>query len=350
MFHKNMRIIKKFMNKCLSLARLGVEWLNKLVVGVVEAARTESYVETVLSPQADTFHKEIKAIDVQTMAHEFESIVRWAIPMLGLKNKHVKLGVDVTEDPTWTEHGSWNTRPSAHKGQHHIGSYQYLNIAIVEPFFLPLMSVPYRQIDDLDALVIDLLEYVKTLPIIVDLVLFDRGFYHAYLIDYLENRRGGRAWPFLIFAKRTEAVKDYIYQTDIFDWFDHTMEYTRDKSTWRPKTTLVVWKPDPEVHPDVAWPFATNQEPTQKLMDTYPKRWGHESGFRVHDEARIKSKSSNPLIRFFYHLLSMVMVILWRIQSVIKLHVVFKRYLKSIEYKYAESVIAPTQPPPIIVY
>jgi hypothetical protein len=345
-----MGILKKFMDKCLSLVRLGTEWLNKAVVSVVEAARTESYVETVSPSQTDTLHKEIKHNDKQIFMHEYESVVRWAIPKLKLKNKHVKLGVDVTEDLTWTENGSWNTRPSTHKGQHNIGSWQYLNICIVEPFFLPLMSVPYRQIDDLDALVIDLLNYVRTLPIIVDLVLFDRGFYHAYLIDYLENRRGGKAWPFLIFAKKTDAVKDYIYQTDMFDWFDHNMEYQRGKSTWHPQTTIVVWKPDPEVYPDVAWPFATNQEPTQKLLDSYPKRWGHETLFRVQDEARIKSKSSNPLIRFFYHLLSMVTVILWRIQSALKQHIVFKRYLKCVERKYTELVLTPTKPPPIIFY
>ena len=345
-----MGIIKKFIDKCLSLVRLGAEWLNKLVCGVVESARTESYVETVNHSQTDTLHKEIKQNDKKVFMHEYESIVRWVIPKLNLKNKHVKIGVDVTEDLTWTEHGSGNTRPSTHKGQHHIESWQHLNVAIVEPFFLPLMSVPYRQIDDLDTLVINLLKYVKTLPIIVDLILFDRGFYHAYLIDYLENRRGRKAWPFLIFAKKTDAVKDYIYQTDIFDWFDHTMKHSREKSTWHSQTTLVVWKPDPEVHPDIAWPFATNQEPTQELMDSYPKRWGHETGFRVHDEAGIKSKSSNPLVRYFYHLLSMVMIVLWRIQSVRKQHVVFKRYLKSVEYKYAELVIIPSHPPPIIIY
>jgi hypothetical protein len=128
------------------------------------------------------------------------------------------------------------------------------------------------------------------------------------------------------------------------------MKHSRDMSKWYPKTTIVVWKPDPEVHPDVAWSFATNQKPTQKLLDTYPKRWGHENLFRVHDEAGIKSKSSNPLIRFFYHLLGMILIILWRIQSILKQHIVFKRYLKSVEYKYAELVLIPDPPPPIVVY
>jgi len=233
---------------------------------------------------------------------------------------------------------------------HHIQTWQYLNISIVEPFFIPLMSVPYTQTDDLDALVIDLLKYVRTLPLIIDLVLFDRGFYHTHLIDFMENRRGKKPTPYLIFAKKTEAVKEYVYQTDHFDWFEHTMEYSKDKSKWYPKTTLVIWKPDPIVHPDVAWPFATNQEPTQELIDVYPERWGHESEFRVHDEGHMKSKSSHPLIRFFYHLLGMVLIILWRIQSIRKEHIVFKRYLKFVESKYKELIITEDPPPPIISY
>jgi len=339
------------MNKCLSLLRLGHEWLNKLASKVVEAGRTESYIETVSPSQADTLHKEIKSIDAQTIAHEYESIVRFSLDKLNLKGKHVKLGVDVTEDPTWSENGAQNTRPSTHKGMHHIQTWQFLNISIVEPFFLPLMSVPYRMTDgDLDLLVIDLLKYVKSLPIIIDLVLYARGFYHVQLIDFMENRRGGNSIPYLILAKRTEAVKKYIYQTEIFNWFDHKMKYSKEKSTWYPQTTLIVFKPDPVGHPKVAWPFATNQKPTQILIDSYPKRWAQETGFRVHDEGHIKSKSSHPLIRYFYHMLGMILVILWRIQSLRKEPIVYKRFLKGVEEKYKSFLLFPDPPPPIISF
>jgi len=286
-----MGIIKKFTNKCLSLLRLGERWMNKLVSGIVEAARTNSYVETASPSQADTLHKEIKSIDVRTLMQEYESIIKWSIQKLGLKNKHVKIGVDVTEDVTWTKNCFGNTRPSTHKGQHHLETWQYLNICIVDPYFLPLMSIPYRQVDNLDTLTIDLLKYVKTLPLTVDLVLFDRGFYIAHLIDYCNNHRGGDPTPYLMFIKKTEAVKRYIDQTEFFEVFHHIFDYSKDKSKWKPSADIVIWKPDPIVHPTVAWPFATNQDPTQELLDTYPKRWGHETGFRIHDEAQIKSKS-----------------------------------------------------------
>jgi len=345
-----MKIIKRYINKCLLLLRLGHEWLNKLVVGVIEAARTISYVETTVPSKADTLHKEIKDIDVRTMMHEYESIVRWSLKELGLEGRHVKLGIDITEDKTWTESDYGNTRPSTHKGFHHIKTFQYLNVAIVEPFFLPLMSVPYRQIDILEMLTIDLLKFVKSLPIVVDLVLFDRGFYIAHLIDYMENKRGGDPTPYLMFIKRTEAVKRYIDQTEFFEVFHHVFDYSKNMSGWKPSANIMVWKPDPIVYPDVAWPFITNQKLDIETIDKYPKRWGHETGFRVHDEARIKSKSPNPLVRFFYHLLGMLLIILWRLQSEKKYHMVFKRFLKSVEYKYSELIIIPAPPPPPIIH
>lgn len=345
-----MGIIKTFINKSLLLGRLGTEWLNKLTSSLVESARTISYVETISPSQTDTFHKSIKWNDTKIFIKQYETIVRWALPKLKLKNQHVKLGVDVTEDFTWTKHGVHNTRASTHDGKHHIESWQYLNVSIITPFFLPLMSLPYRQIDDLDTLVIDLLKYIQTLPLMIDLILFDRGFYHAYLIDFLENCRGGNPLPYLIFARKTEAVKGYIEQTKHFEVFNHQFEYSRDGSKWKPSAKIIVWKPDPEVHPDIALPFATNQKPTQELLDSYPKRWNIETCFRVHDEARIKSKSNNPLIRFFYHLVGMLMVLLWRIQSVGDKHFVFKRYLKSVEYKYYQFIQKPEPPPSVIVY
>ena len=344
-----MAIIKDFINKCLSVLRLGQEWVNKLIVGITDAAKSISYVETMIPAQADTLHKEIKKIDNKTLMHEYELLTRWTIKELNLERKHVKIGIDVTEDKTWVENDFGNTRPSTHKGFHHIKTYQFLNIAIIEPYFLPLMSIPYRQIDSLDNLTIDLLKYAKTLPIIIDLVLFDRGFYIAHLIDYLENLRGGKPTPYLMFVPKTNDVKNYIDKTEFFNVFNHTFEFYKEKSGWKPSTKIIIWKPDPEVFPDIAWPFATNQEPCIETIDEYPKRWSHETGFRVHDEARIKSKSNVLLVRFFYHLLGMVLILLWRLQSVNKYHIIFKRFLESVKCKYKDLIIYP-YPPPLEIY
>jgi hypothetical protein len=320
-------MVKTYVNKCLSLSRLGENWLNKLIQNIVEAGRTISYIET-LGNKADTFHLEIKQSDGKKFMHEFEREVRIAISKL--RFKRVKIAFDTTEDLTWIKEG-FNLRPSAY--EHRLKCWNFLNVSIVEPYFFPLMSIPYRQIDNLDNLVIDLLKYVKSLPITVDMVLFDRGFYHAHLIDYLNGIKRGWAWPYLMLVSETKSVKRYIEEVrekgKSFGYFHHEFKYLKNKSSWKPSTTVIVKK----VREDIYWCYATNMKPSLLLVLNYKKRWNIETGFRVHDEAMIKSKSRNLEIRFFYHLIGMLLIVLWRLQRLVKYYV-FKRYLKFVEWVY----------------
>jgi hypothetical protein len=323
-------MISTFTNKCLSLLRLGSGWFSKLVQGIIEASRTISYVETVNPSQSDTLHKELKYSDEKTLKREYEKAVRTALKIL--RFGRVKLAIDTTEDPFWGKNGLQHTRVPVHDDSP--ASWQYINLSIVEPYFVPLMSLRYSQFDDLDKLAIDLLEYARTLPIKINLVLFDRGFYHAKLIDYLENKKGGRPLPYLILVPKNDAIKEYIGKCDKFmNVFKHIMNYSQKKSQWKPKTLIVIFKDvvkDKNGNP-IDFVFATNQKPCLNLLLMYRKRWNIETGFRIHDEARIKSKSSIPIIRFFYHLIGMLFIIMWRVNNFKKKYFVFKRYLKHIE-------------------
>ena len=334
-----MNILRNFIDKCLSVSRLGKRWQDSLTQGIVEAGRTISYVETTTPSKADTLHLAIKGCDSRTFMHEFEQVVRFAIAKLNLKK--VKLGFDTTEDLTWMKY-SHNLRYSVYDKP--LLSWQYLNVSIVEPFYIPLMSIPYRQIDDLDSLVIDLLNYVRTLSITVDLILFDRGFYHAHLIDYLNNLKGKKPWPYLILVPERDPQKNYIQQTReanlMFASYKHIFDYPKEKSTWHPSTTIMIKIVDEKI----AWCYATNQKPSLLLCMEYPKRWNLETGFRIHDEARIKSKSNNLLIRFFYHLLGMILIVLWRLQNKVCI-IVFKRYLKWLEYQFNDNLRGTYVPP-----
>jgi len=328
-------ILRKFIDKCLSLSRLGDKWFNSLTQNIVEAGRTISYVET-LSSKADTLHLEIKQRDERLFMHEFEKEVRFSIAKLKLKR--VKIAFDTTEDQTWMKE-NYNLRPSAY--DKHLPAWQYLNVSIVEPYFIPLMSIPYTMLNNLDNLVIDLLKFIKTLPITVDLVLFDRGFYHAHLIDYLDGKNRGYSWNYLMLVLENKKVKEYTEQTNSFNFFNHEFKYCKDQSKWKPSTTIIVHRIDEEM----CWCYATNQKPSLLLIIECKKRWNIETGFRVHDEARIKSKSRYSLIRFFYHLLGMLLIILWRLQNKINYYV-FKRYLKYVEYQFYPDNIKEVLPPP----
>jgi hypothetical protein len=333
-----MGIISNFIDKSLSLLRLGSKWFNELSAGIIEAGRTISYVETTSPTKADTLHLAIKNCEIKVFMHEFEQVVRYSIPRLNLSR--VKIGFDTTEDLTWSK-DSYKLRPSVYDMP--LMSWQFLNVSIVDPCFIPLMSVPYTMLDNLDNLVIDLLKYIRTLPLIIELILFDRGFYHAHLIDYMNSKKGKKPWPYLMLVPEREAQERYIQQTrnsgKMFASFNHVFDYSKDKSSWHPSTTIMVKIVDEET----AWCYATNQKPSLALCLEYPKRWNLETGFRVHDEARIKSKSFELEIRFFYHLIGMLLIVLWRLQNKVT-YVIFKRFLKEVELKYSQ---VPQQPPPL---
>ena len=335
-------IINHFLNKTLSVFRLGNSWFSELVARIVEAGRTHSYVETVCPSKADTLHKEIKWSDERLFRREFEKSVRNALKVLRFGK--VKVAVDCTEEPYWGKHGLYNTRPKVHVKSDN--SWQYLNLAVVEPKFVPLMSLPYRQIDDLDNLTIDLLEYLRTLPLRVEVVLFDRGFYHWQLIDYLNNCRGGKPLPYIILVPKNDAMKKYIRMTrGKLGAFRHNGSYIKKKTKWKPRTKIVICKgigKDKNGKP-IDWCFATNQRTSLKLVRVYRKRWNIETGFRIQDEATIKSKSSHPLVRYFYHIVSMIIILMWRIHNKINGHMVFKRFLKFIENKI---ICGRGKPPP----
>ena len=235
--NKRMNWLSTFVDKTLSLLRLGRKWFARLLGSLAEAGRTRSYVETVASSQADTLHQAVRWCDEQLLKREFEKAVKAGLKALRLGS--VKVAIDTTEEPYWGKNGLYNTRAAVHELSDE--SWQFVNLSVVEPYFIPLMSLPYRQTDDLDLLVMDLLEYLRSLRLRIKLVLFDRGFYHAELIDYLENKNGGMAWNYLMLVPRTDAVKTYLEQTSgTVGVFRHEMPYTREKSKWKPKTNIVI--------------------------------------------------------------------------------------------------------------
>jgi len=338
-----MGLLKTFLEKSFSVGRFGKDWLDRLLGSLADAARSISYIETVNPSQADTLHREIKRSDERWLKRGFEACVRFALLKLPFRNRKVKVAIDTTEDPYWGKNGCDNTRPPVHEISNE--SWQWTNLSIVEPYFVPLMSLPYRQTDDLDEVVFELLEYLQTLPLHIELVLFDRGFYHWRLIDYLNGSRRGWSWPYLIFVPKNEAMQRFIEQTDgAFAVYRHQGQHKADKTKWCPETTIVILKgaTKNKLGEPIDWCFATNQRAHLGLVKTYMKRWNIETGFRIHDEGKIKTKSADPLVRFFYHLVSMLFILIWRLQRVTLPMLSFKRQLKLIEMSFCEE----TKPPP----
>lgn len=302
--------------------------LKELASAIIEAGRTISYVETV-SNKADTLHRNIKNNSERDLKKAFELNTRKAISRMGLGR--VTLAVDGTNELYYGRNGELNVRQIKHDngtGE----AFTYIVLSIVEPRPLPLMAIPYKQGDDQTAIVKELLKYARTLRITIKHVLFDRGFYIGELIDFLSSMR----IKYLIFVPENKAIKKYIEQTGKINSFLHEIKWKKYQSSWKTTTRIVIIESEyfnrkKDEWQDCHWCFATNLKESLDLIIKYKKRWQIETDFRVHDEARIKSKSNEHIVRYFYFLTSLVLMANWQVNRIANPKVCFKKYLKQLQ-------------------
>lgn len=297
--------------------------LNKISYYLVKCAKSNSYVET-LGEHADALHIWVKKSYEEDFRRSFEKQVKKSLKYL--PTSFAKLAFDITPEPFYGKTRNlyiFNT-----KGKKYDGEFHFLNVClIIRNRQIPLMALPLIVGEGAAKKTIDLLEYCQTIFSHIRFAVFDRGFYIAELIDYLESKK----IKYLIYVpERGDIIKEYVRQTKELGKFRHQLNYQKDKSGWRPKTMIVVCKGIDTF----AWIFATNIHFKIRVeyILHYKKRWQIETNFRVEDEGRIKSKSSNYLIRYFYFLVSLLLHLLWIVNKNIRYYVQYKKYLDIIEH------------------
>jgi len=149
----------------------------------------------------------------------------------------------------------------------------------------------------------------------IKLVLFDRGFYSKELMLTLSKT----GYPYLIFVPKNEKVKRELAEMAEAERkkIHYEFKLNKDKTILRGRTTLALLKKifEPSNGKSFDWAFATNQDEIDLdyIIPTYKGRWRIETGFRVQDEARIKSKSKDMRIRFFFFVYEQVLQLLWAV-------------------------------------
>lgn len=295
----------------------------------MEAGSFLSYVETMDSTKADSLHRHIKLLYEEDLKRAFELVVRDMLKKFRIKR--CVIAIDTTKELYWGKHGSLNVRGIKHeRGAEE--AFEWLVVSMVKPVPMTLMALPYRQGSDLATLTIDLLRYVKSLKLHVDVALFDRAFYIGHLIDFLEAERTN----YLILVPENERMKFYAEHTETLRAFRHVMNYDKDKSTWKPSTKIVVIKNVQKGDNKFDVFFATSLAASAGLLRIYPRRWQIETNFRVMDEAKIKSKSNEHIIRYFYFMVQLLLHFAWNVHKRLVGYVQFKRYLISLIKLFSE--------------
>lgn len=289
---------------------------------LAKVAKCNSYVET-FSTQSDSLHKWLKQIYEEDLKRAFEIQVRKAIRHLNIR--YAELAFDITKEPFYGKSRNLHTI-NCEITKPYKAEFHYITCCLINKGRqIPLMALPVCYGEQVK-LTIELLRYCQSLLPKVKFALFDRGFYSAELIDYL-NSSGLR---YLIFVPKKKGVlRDFLEKTTSLGKFVHQQKYTKAKSKWNPKTTIVACKETMGYD----WLFATNinMDNPEDYVLLYKRRWQIETNYRVEDEAKIKSKSANYLIRYFYFLISLLFRLFWINNKVKNYYVQFKKFIDIIE-------------------
>ena len=304
--------------------------LSSISYQLVKVAKSNSYVET-LGKNPDSIHLWIKKSYEEDFQAAFEKQVRKALKRLRVS--YARLAFDATHEPFYGKTRGlyiFDTPPD----KKYDGEFRYITVCLItRNKQIPLMALPLTH-GSQTKLVIDLLKYCQTLFKKIRLALFDRGFYIGELIDYLES---SRIKYIILVPEKKGKIKEYLEETKELGKYKHQIKYSKDKSCWTPKTTIVICKQIGKNSNGnlIDWIFASNIKFSTRVeyVYYYKKRWQIETNYRVEDEARIKSKSTNYLIRYFYFLVSLLFHLLWIVNKNINYYVPFKKYLDIIEHE-----------------
>jgi len=296
--------------------------LGMISYELAKCAKSNTYVET-LGEHADTLHLWVKKSYEEDFKRAFEFIARKTLKQLGVNFAHI--AIDYTKEPFYGKSSSLYLINV--KGEKWDAEFHYIVLSLItRNKQIPLMALPIRVGEGIPRPTIELLNYCLSLFKSIRLATFDREFYCAEIIDYLEAKK---IKYLILMPEKGEIISEYIAKTDELGKFKHTMIYSKDKSKWKSKTMVVVCKGIDEY----PWLFATNIHFRTRVeyIWYYKRRWQIETNFRVEDEGRIKSKSCCYLIRYFYFLISLLLHLLWIGNKNLNYYVPYKKYLDIIE-------------------
>jgi hypothetical protein len=318
-----MNCINSFLQKSFQSLKSSIRIkLGEVSYFLVKAAKSNSYIET-LGRHADSVHEWIISCYEEDFRMGFELQVSRAVRHLNVGC--AKLAFDITTEPFWGKSRSLYIFDS-YEGKYD-GEFHFITVCLItRNKQIPLLALPVHLGSITAKLAIELIEYCLGTFSKIRMVLFDRAFYCGELVDYLEAKR---VRYIILVPEKKGVIAGYVNQTFELGKFRHVIRYSKDKSVWKPRTMIVVCKG----LEDFPWIFATNVnfKTRCEYIFAYKRRWQIETNFRVEDEGRIKSKSVNHLIRYFYFLVSLLLHMLWIVNKNIRYYTPYKKYLDIIE-------------------
>lgn len=286
---------------------------------IITAASHNTYLETVNSetmPNADTLHYRINEdTSVCQLLDNFIKLTDKQIRKLR-KKKGIVI-IDYTYEPFFGEisdYDIWMHKYKPVKGCR--GCYKILSASILiddERRFI--YAKPVSRIADETNELEKALDYLDELGIRIGVALIDRGF--ARNSDNLELLNSRNVKYLGLYPKYRNIKKILKNKKRNF--------LNRKFKVRGIPTRLIIGRGN------IDWVFVTNLEFVNffRYLRLYKKRWNIETGFRVHDEAQIKTKSIDIRTRYFLFLVAMLLYNIWKS---LDCDLSFKRFVIEIEW------------------
>ena len=311
----NLGILKHFINNSLGLDYerhkiTGFELLNPLM----ESSAHNTYVETI-GDKADTLYRRIKESPISMTEQAYLEYIKRLSTKIKLNEKEVILAFDYTDEDFYGEvqgfdiHG-WTGKDAV------TGHFKFLTCSVISddiPEKIPLISIPIMIGHYKSSVILHCLSLIKNYIGKINLILFDRGFYDKDLMYELTKMN----YPYLIFVPKHQNKKELLYPMKIEEQVAIYNEFTvnKNQSKYVGENILIFLKQiyDPKSERSYDWVFATNIEEIllENIIITYKKRWRIETQFRVQDEAKIKCKSKEMKIRYFFFMFEQMLQTIW---------------------------------------
>lgn len=289
-----------FINKILSIKQNAVWKAQDYAKLVATTASHRTYLETMNSealPNADTMHYRIEQdTDLGVLTGTFMSLIKKQLKRF--KYRRVIVIVDYTHEPFFGKtQNDWihGYRPASGSR----GCYKFLAVSILvdnQRFFV--YAKPINLIADETFELWQILAQLKALCVRIEGVLLDRGLAHSSenlaLLHDMKIKYLGLYQKYRNIKKIVKGMK--------------RKTLNRKFKVRGVPTRLVIGKKK------FVWVFVSNMKLGEfdKYLRLYKKRWNIETGFRVHDEAQIKTKSTDVRVRYFLFLAAMLLYNCWK--------------------------------------
>ena len=233
------------------------------------------------------------------------------------RNRKFILSFDETEDPFYGKFNKAEDNLYLHdliyetKGAKYC--YKYLTLAITcnNGIRYILDGMILKRGDYIEDYVYDMIKFVKD-KILIEVVLFDRGFGWGVIYKLQELNV-----KYMVFWKKQGSwYKKYFDKMKDGEFCELTKsyKYPRNKTNYKINSKFVLIKQHEYKNKKYDWIYATNLnlKSARKYVMRYKKRWGIETIFRVTDDIRIYTTSTNPLIRYFLFMFTCFVYNVWK--------------------------------------